>query len=209
MVAHPVIPGPLARHAFTLLEVLLTLCLLVILASMTWPVLSRPLANQRLRKAADQVQMEWVRARVKAMSNGCVYLFHYAAESDGYSLQSQLAPESVTENGLSGGAEYAASGAEGAAGGETRQRRLPEGIRFMVGETALDSRAQATLAQPTAPADEAAAWAMPIYFYPDGITSTATLRLVNEYGFTIEVSLRGLTGIATVGPVQAGGGPTP
>jgi len=239
MLARPAIPAPRARQAFTLLEVLLTLCLLVVLASMTWPVLSRPMANQRLRKAADRVQMEWVRARVKAMSNGCVYLFCYSAESDRYCLQSQLAPESVSEDGLTaggltagglttggqsavgaagtaGGAGWGAGGAGWTAGGETQDCRLPEGIRFVLGETAPDSRSQTTFAQPiampaqpTAAADETTAWAAPIYFYPDGITSTATVRLANEYGSTIDVSLRGLTGIATVGQVQTGGGTTP
>ncbi len=219
MLARPAIPAPLARHAFTLLEVLLTLCLLVVLASMTWPALSRPMANQRLRKAADRVQMEWVRARVKAMSDGCIYVFSYSAESDRYLIQSQLAPESVGQEGLTGGGQFAtgsagsavqgAGGAGWTAGGETQECSLPEGIRFVPGESAIGSPAQATPAQPIAAAGETTARAAPIYFYPDGITSTTTVRLANEYGFTIDVSLRGLTGIATVGQVQAGTRTTP
>jgi len=211
MVARPATSAPCARRAFTLLEVLLTLCLLVILASMTWPALSRPLANQRLRKAADRVQMEWIRARVKAMSDGCIYLFRYVPQSDQYSLQSQLAPESMVGDGMgmNAGAGYAAGGSNGAAPCEAQEHRLPEGIQFMLGDMAQDPRAQATAAAPVAPADETAAWTAPIYFYPDGTTSTAMLRLANEYGFTIDVALRGLTGIPTVGPVQAGGGLSP
>ncbi len=218
MVPRRPIPAPLARQAFTLLEVLLTLCLLVVLASMTWPVLSRPIAAQRLRKAASRVQMEWVRARVKAMSDGCIYMFNYSADSNRYVIQSQLAPESVGEGALTAGGLTAGSagrtaggvaGAGWTAGGVTQEGSLPEGIRFVLGETAIGSPAQATPAQSVAAAGETAAWAAPICFYPDGITSTATVRLANEYGATIDVSLRGLTGIATVGQVQAGTRTTP
>jgi len=55
------------RKATTLIEVLLVLALLVMLAAMTWPALDRPMADQRLRKAADRVRTAWVRARIDAM----------------------------------------------------------------------------------------------------------------------------------------------
>ena len=42
----------------------------------------------------------------------------------------------------------------------------------------------------------------PILFYPDGTTSTSRLRLHNEYGRWMELSIRGLTGVVTVGPIQ-------
>jgi len=37
-------------------------------------------------------------------------------------------------------------------------------------------------------------WSSPIFFYPDGATSTAAILLKNETGHCIEVRLRGLTG---------------
>ena len=39
----------------------------------------------------------------------------------------------------------------------------------------------------------------PVFFFPDGTTSTATLILENKYQRRIELSLRGLTGVITVG----------
>ena len=42
------------------------------------------------------------------------------------------------------------------------------------------------------------AWSTPIFFYPDGSTSTAAMLLKNEAGRCIEVRLRGLTGTGTV-----------
>ena len=41
---------------------------------------------------------------------------------------------------------------------------------------------------------EGTAWSTPIFFYPDGSTSTAAILLKNEAGRCIEVRLRGLTG---------------
>jgi len=42
------------------------------------------------------------------------------------------------------------------------------------------------------------AWSAPIFFYPDGSTSTAAVLLKNEAGRCIEARLRGLTGTGTV-----------
>ena len=42
------------------------------------------------------------------------------------------------------------------------------------------------------------AWSAPIFFYPDGSTSTAAVLLKNESGRCIEVRLRGLTGSGTI-----------
>ena len=49
----------------------------------------------------------------------------------------------------------------------------------------------------TAGADNRTAWSTPIFFYPDGSTSTAAILLKNEAGRCIEVRLRGLTGTGT------------
>ena len=41
-------------------------------------------------------------------------------------------------------------------------------------------------------------WSSPVFFYPDGTTSTAAVLLRNESGRCIEVRLRGLTGTGTL-----------
>ena len=45
-------------------------------------------------------------------------------------------------------------------------------------------------------------WGMPIFFFPDGTTSTATLTVANDRQQAIEITLRGLTGLARVGNPQ-------
>ena len=179
------------RRAMTLLEVLLVLCLLVILASMAWPVLERPLANQRLRQAADAVRTEWTRARVEAMSSGRTYVFSHGLESDAYRVgdlqNAEYVPETVDE-------EYGEAC-------RSASYALPEGCQFVAGETRLDDRAEMAFGEEAAPEADAdgTVWSEPILFYPDGTTSDATVVLENEYHRRIELTLRGLTGVATVG----------
>jgi hypothetical protein len=45
-------------------------------------------------------------------------------------------------------------------------------------------------------------WGMPIYFFPDGTSSTAQLMLMNEQNQAIRVYLRGLTGLVRLGSVE-------
>jgi len=179
------------RRAMTLLEVLLVLCLLLILASMAWPVLERPLANQRLRQAADVVRTAWTRARVEAMSSGCTYVFSHGLESDAYRVEELQSVEYVPETADEDYGEV----------GSPASHALPEGCRFVGGETRLDDRAAMAFGEDAPPEADAdgTAWSDPILFYPDGTTSDATVVLENEYHRRIELSLRGLTGVATVG----------
>lgn len=189
------------RHAVTLVEVLLVLCLLVALASLAWPALERPLANQKLRKAADGVRVVWGRARLKAMSTGETLAFRYSIESDRYSVQAYAGAEYVQETSSPETAETSgdySSHPEFMLGNEPV---LPEGVTFLSGETdaAADARAQPAVSEEAPSGGEGLGWSEPILFYPDGTTSTAKLLLKNEYDRCIELYLRGVTGVVTVG----------
>ena len=202
----PVCPG---RRAFTLLEVLLTLCLLVMLAALTWPALSRPLANQRLRSGADQVRTEWARARVAAISSGRVYAFRYAPDSDRYSVRPFDSSEFCMEGQGTEGTTALEGGAGGTTGFSSREQGLPEGVLFAAGEKLPEANVAPLAADSTPATEDGLAWAEPILFHPDGTTSTAQVRLVNEHGSTVDVSLRGLTGLSTAGRLARGGEAVP
>ncbi len=186
--------------------------LIVVLASLTWPALSRPLAVQRLRKAADQVRADWTRARVKAMSAGCTYVFHYSADADRYSVQPLNIGDATSEDSFSGGGELGAT-PTGQNSATASQRVLPEGITF-----AGDPAGQQDLTALSGPIPDldatgggsildGASATSEIRFMADGTTSTARLVLKNPYGRSIELRLRGLTGVVSVGEVLAGEAP--
>ena len=187
------------RRAFTLLEVLLTMCLLVILAAMAWPALDKPFAVMRLRKAADQIRAEWTTARVEAMNSGQTYLFRYALNENRFRIEgySPQQGQGYSAFGTTLGETRQGLGNTGTVP-EARQDVLPEGVTFVAGETAADTRAALIAAEMEQSGTEEAGWSDMILFYPDGTTSTTRLVLKNADDRYIEVQLRGFTGVITI-----------
>lgn len=186
------------------MEAMLTLALLVIVASIAWPTLNKTFENQRLKKAADQVRAEWARARVKAMSTGYIHIFQYTVDGNQYATERRVTSEvegSDLPTGAPLGFGEAALRAPVPFGAEVA---LPEGVTFLGSETVFDSRAAMLVSDPTQFRAGEQGWSEPIFFYPDGTTSTARLVLRNEHGRFIELVLRGLTGVVRVSDVQAG-----
>jgi len=190
------------RHAFTLVEILLTLSIIVALAALAWPALEWTLTRQRLLKAADQIRAEWCGARVDAMESGQNYVFRYMPQGDQFQIRPQVTEVTGEEN-LFGDVLADAPGVVVPTGqsGETSSPKLPEGVVFLAGETAADTRAAMALSQGDQTAALASGWSSPILFYPDGTTSTARLVLKNQRDRCIELNLRGLTGTVTVGEI--------
>lgn len=192
---------PDRRQGFTLMEVMLTLCLLVIIASLAWPTLDKPFANQRLRKSADLIRAEWGEARVEALNSGLTYIFQFTIGGDRYRIQRQAAPETPpdaeyddTSTDPSTALQFDAESAE-------TEHTLPEGVTFVNAKTALDSRAATVESEADVTLSMEETWSEPILFFPDGTTSTARLILQNRHNRCIELNLRGLTGVVKVGEV--------
>ena len=184
------IPTAGARGALTVLEVLLTLCLLVVLASLAIPAVSRPLAGYRLRKAAEQIRVEWGRARVDAMYSGITHVFRSCAGDNRYWIERQTGCDAATDAISNTGSDRAAQEANPS---HRVPHSLPEGVRFAADRPSSQAESQT--------ADSVADRS--ILFFPDGTTSTVRLTLRNQHDRCIEVALRGLTGMATVGEPYA------
>ena len=191
------------RRAVTLIELILTLCLLVVIAALAVPALDKPFANQRLRTAADKVRVAWCRARVDAIRTGRVHAFRYAVEGDRYCCE-PLAEPSVFDEPF---APVEAVATDPVVAVQPAEEKLPEGITFVASETLADTREMmfATDTQTSgqasgqAPLEIGSAWSAPILFYPDGTSSTAVLRLKNDSNRCVDLELRGLTGVVKVG----------
>lgn len=189
------------RRAFTLLEIMLTLGIIVAVAVLAWPALDRALIRQRLLKAADRIRAEWCGARVDAMESGQNYVFRYAPEGDRFQIRPQ-ATEVTGDQELFGDVLADVPGV-GVPSGQNAEKppKLPEGVVFLAGETAADTRAAMAVSEGDQTNALASGWSNPILFYPDGTTSTARLVLRNERNRCIELNLRGLTGTVTVGEI--------
>ena len=189
------------RDALTLLEVLLVLGLLVVLASVSWPALQRPMADHRLRMAADQVRTAWIRSRLDAIRSGHACLFHCTPRSGIYSLTRVQGGESPHEEEAIGDFGRLETSVEIDDSMRRKLCALPEDVFFVPSQAASETHPDATLVASDRVSDDGNDWSEPILFYPDGTTSTARLMLENAYGRRIELSLRGLTGVVTIGSV--------
>jgi len=175
--------------------VVVALAVLVLMSGIAWPVLTRSFENQRLKKSADIIRAEWTQARVQAMSSGYVYVFQFIPGDRRYSTYRRVASEvEVSPDG-----RFQTDG--GALQPFGKEKTLPEGVRFAGGETLRDTRAERYSADATAFLSQDQGWSGPIFFYPDGTTSTACVALENERGRRIEVSLRSLTGMVSISDI--------
>ncbi|MGA2059282.1 MAG: hypothetical protein ABSG67_02285 [Thermoguttaceae bacterium] len=231
-------PSSLFHHhsAFTLVEVLLTLCLLVIISAMAWPQLEKTFSGQRLRKAADIVRTAWSKARVEAMRTSSIRVFRYEISGNRYRIDMlstdpvALLTGSTADPASNNAAQTANSDIATNAGSPQNtgglnpmapffQQILPKDIVFVSSQTGLDPTAAAASATTPATADASSldpslansvpavgsGWSEPIFFYPDGTTSDSKLLLANKEGRTIELWLRGITGMVKIGDITAGG----
>jgi len=188
-----------SRPAFTLLELLLVLGLLAAVAAMAWPMIGRSLENRQLQFAAEQLRADLVTARAKAINTGAVFVLSYAPQGGSYIIEpmQQVAAidgeESSSDlNALSEGDQADLAPVE---------RLLPEGIRFAAGEATLSPGGGQAMPSGQA-GDAAASDSFMLLCNPDGSTTTGYLTLINEKNTYIEIELRGLTGIVTIGDIQ-------
>jgi prepilin-type N-terminal cleavage/methylation domain-containing protein len=221
-------------RGFTLLELILVLALMVAVTALAGTNLRGTFRQQRLLKAAQQVRTEWTRARVQAIKTGRVQVFHHAPQTDQYLIVSEQSVDDLPVELLQGSQGYganrtlttpsAASVGQTSSNGidptdpiDVRQRRLPEGVVFLGAEVLVDQRSVVQLEQAADPkiitqqlmglraaADQPDEWGMPVYFFPDGTSSTAQLVVANDQDEAVRVYLRGLTGLVRVGQVESG-----
>jgi hypothetical protein len=184
--------SPFSRPALTLVEVILVLALLVVVGSVTVPLISGSLSQARLQHSGDLVRAAWGKARLAAMRSGESYVFRYEPQGSRYQLVllSAITAEDADEVNT-----LPPEDAEDAEFDEADMlrlalSRLPEGIVFAGGEIAAVPQLAASAA-----ATEGG-WSAPIVFYPDGTSTDAAVLLANPAGLTLRVTLRGLTGIS-------------
>lgn len=199
--------GRRSRRGFTLSEMLVVLGLLVTVTALAQPVMSGALGDSRLRSAAKLVRVELAKARLRAMQTGVAQQFRHEIGKGRF----ETAPATLEDQRAGAGTSLGRdreriqhrsqdrdraipidSDQAPRPGEEVLELSLPEGVSF-------DDR------EPEAPATVVATedgWSEPIVFYPDGQTHSAHLRLKGERNSYVEVSLRGLTGVATAGRLR-------
>jgi prepilin-type N-terminal cleavage/methylation domain-containing protein len=175
------------RRAFTLIELILVMGIIVMIASLASPMVTRMLGRQSLKQGADRVRVEMGRARVEAIKTGDVQALFFLPRGNWYNVApfSQLSQQSgiaSREQSLLNNRTY--TGYE--------DNVLPPGIQFVTGSMEVDSRAVATLGDVKVDSDSI----QPVLFYPDGTAQDATVYIQDNRRNRVAVVLRGLTGAA-------------
>ncbi len=182
---------PSDRFAYTLLEMLIVLAVVAVLATLSWPAVRGMLRRDELRSAAKQVRAALTKARLNAMETGVSYRFRYRPGTGRFEVGPL--PASLDEEDIS------------SASARTRQRRdeVPaedaiSGAWFAESASARDG-SDTPAPRPT---NDDAGWSAPTVFFPNGRSSNARIRLAGADGFSVEVSLRGLTGSTRISPPE-------
>lgn len=197
--------GRLAPAAFSMIELVLALAVIVGIAALAWPSLDGMFANYRLSQAAETIRVRWATARIRAVEDGRAYQFTWSPESGDY----RLSPAEGMPT-AAGASERTGTGVPESNAGEAQiEEALPEGLRLSPApETQNPTGVAATGPSGIASGPFAANKANEstttgtIFFYPDGTTSDAELIITDARGWSIDLSLRGLTGVASVSDIR-------
>jgi len=186
----------------TLLEVMLVLAVIVVAFAIAIPAMRGPLANHRLRLAADRVRAQWGKARIEAMQTGRAHIFRFELGAARCRTEPCLSADDYLESSDADAAESRVADVPLVADPDLAAE-LPEGVFFLGGVAKTDTRAMTVLGTRSAePVEADAQWSAPVFFFPDGTSSSAELVLANDRDRAVAVRLRGLTGTALVGPLQ-------
>src|SRR5205823_6304624 len=79
-----------------------------------------------------------------------------------------------------------------------KEPTLPEGTKFVMGDAAVESRAERVEQEVMGMGGAGVSWSRPILFYPDGSSSDAFVVVGNDYQAGIRIDLRGLIAAAKV-----------
>ena len=155
------------RRAYTLLELLLVMAVMLVLVGMAWSGMQGIYQRHQLREAAESVRIRLTKARLQAIDSGWIYQFRFEPGGRAY----QVTPlDSVTSS--------TSTGPDG---------QLPESMRF---EPVRDTSERVGQ---TAAINSAGAWSDPILFAPDGSSNSSAFDVVDRQDRSVRLSVRGLT----------------
>jgi len=190
------------RRGTTLQEMLVVLAILVSLVGSGWPAISGGLGKSQLRSGAKQLRTELAKARLTAIEQGVPYQFRYQAGTGRF----EIAPVSAHNGDVDSHAAQAAVAEEL----PISELELPEGVVFSAKTDDEEQDFSAAGLEDTVAVESEGElsefvdedWSAAVVFFPNGRTTNAQVTLQNEDGHHIMVTLRGLTGSATVGDLK-------
>ncbi|MFP6763635.1 MAG: type II secretion system protein [Planctomycetaceae bacterium] len=182
------------RSAFTLIEVLLALTIIVVMSALAWTPLLRSWGDHRLQAATQDVRNVLAGTRIFSLDNDAVWQFRYEPGGDHFVRipYQQGTADSQTESDING----------------RMSLTLPEGLTFGEDDSLTTDSLTTTGLEPLTATDveglpdsgelTGLSWSRPILFYPDGTATETTLQVVDDEVGELIVNVRELTGGVTV-----------
>ncbi|HZT80374.1 MAG TPA: hypothetical protein VFA26_09135 [Gemmataceae bacterium] len=191
------------RPSYTLFELLLVLAVLVILAALAYPSLSKARGGYALREAVDQVRTAWAEARTHAVNEGQPYRFAVVPGQGNF----RIAPDAAAY--WSGGDLPPVNDPSNRP--LVHEGALPRGIRFNLDGTGAPPGGDTSQSPDKV---DPSSYTTVVTFLPDGTAQTPAGGVDNEDVVVItlrvagvrpmQLKLRTLTGAVTVRPVEEG-----
>jgi len=212
-----------SRRAFTLLEVLIVLGLMVLIGTIAFPSFHRRLQRSEVESAAKQLKVELAEVRLKAIETGVAQKFRFQPGSNVYELvpcpegvlslyknpeeeesefepiEDELESPFGEEDELPGESELDSDKEE-----EIQLTELPDGILFALEKPQFEDQQTEVVSETEAMEiwTDGEGWSKPIMFFPNGRSTGAQIFLNGKPNYTVALHLRSLTGTATVGETR-------
>ena len=211
----------ISRRGFTLLELMIVMALLALMVAMVWPALSRPLQRSATQQAGRQLLEDLGRARLNAIESGRTMAVRYEPGGVRYSIMpadASLDSDDVRVSSSSESDATAQTDSDVPAIDLVIEGRLDDDVVFQdpaaaddlgipldsaLGDMLADEMAETEAVEPLVQ-DETAevGWSAPVLIYPTGRAENGSFVLLGPKGYFLTVTLRGLTGAVSVGPLQ-------
>lgn len=185
------------RSAFTLIEMLLVLSLLLVLVSVVWPAVLRISASNRLRQSMQDVNSAFAAARIRAIEQGINYQVYFELGGSHYLVV-------PVDKELLGFETDSSDSQQTSSGHAVISQEISEDFEF-------SENVIATVTEPAIPFEwlakfpDAKDWnwmesSFPITFYPDGSAAFDLKHeiLGKDQKKVASIELRGLTGSAKI-----------
>ncbi|WP_437205489.1 pilus assembly FimT family protein [Planctomicrobium sp. SH664] len=197
-----------SRSAFTLLEILLVLAVIVAVIAISYPRLNGMVRQQRMQGVTEEIRRFLDRARVRAIEEGRTLEVRVEANGRHYLLlpHDAVDPEEVASSLRPGAQADAAT---------TRQQdpflvlRMPEEFHFylpnaMLGDAPRAERISEQLLDIVQNSYVARdlVWCQPILYFPDGTATDGKVTVMDQNRRYVNLFVRGLTGGVATTPIK-------
>lgn len=192
------------RPAYTLVELMLVLAIVAALAAVAWPSVLRMQADYDLSSAAEQVRQQIGQARARAVHAGLAFQFRYEPKGRHFCvIPFEAEPEAIPVSAPSANTPVQAKTSQRFAGEVSKRITFQPPASNTLSLTAAQKVPEAAFqGLPNAGTLTSVNWSGPLIFHPDGTAADALITLGDPRGHRIDISIRGLTGAATVSPIH-------